>query len=279
MRQDGTDSVWGITRVKDEVDILAFTLSHMASEGLDGIFIVDNGSTDGTLEVIREFHDMHMPAGDPRDWGPPLVFVADDPDVAYYQSKKMTAMADVASKFYGADWIVPFDADELWCATDMPLGDYLRSLHGVDCVRATLYNHFPSSGDGDEPNPFERITWRDANPAPLPKVAVRWRTGMTINMGNHSADGGVSELKFAQMRVLHFPWRSPAQFVSKVRNGSTAINATDMDPAICGHWRSYGAILESSGEAAVEEIYQTRFNDPGDVKLVNEPAPFRRWAQ
>lgn len=90
MRPDGTPSVWGITRVKDEVDVLGYTLDHMASEGLDGIFIVDNGSTDGTERVVQAFHDRYMPAGDPRDWGPPLVFVAHDPVPTNLQFRIMT---------------------------------------------------------------------------------------------------------------------------------------------------------------------------------------------
>lgn len=262
-------TVWGITRVKDEADVLYFTLEHMATEGLDGIFIMDNASTDGTRDLIQRFRD--------EQDGPPLILVDEDLDVGYYQSIKMTEIAQRVTEQHGADWIVPFDADELWCSKDQPLGDYLRGL-AVDCVRAQLFNHFPTSGDPESINPFWRIVNRDRNPAPLPKVALRWKSGVTIGMGNHSAEGIAAELVHSDLVVHHLPWRSADQFVSKITNGSAAYKATDLPEEVGAHWRSYGRILDANGPDAVREIYETWFHDPKEVELVADPAPYCRWA-
>lgn len=279
-RSDGRPSVWAVTMVKNEEDVLPFTLAHLEYEGIDGIAISDNLSTDGTAGVIKEFHDRCMPAGDPADWltnGKPFVAMFEDTEVGYYQAQKMTGLATLVHEMYGADWIVPFDADELWTAGHQSVGDYLRSLApSIDCVTAALYNHFPTSGDPISDNPFLRIVNRDSKPAPLPKVAIRWRDGMTIGMGNHSA-GGVTSTVTHGLTVHHFPWRSPEQYVSKIRNGAAAYAATDLPESYGEHWRNHGAILDSGGPEAVEEIYHTWFHDPEEVDLVADPPPFQRW--
>ena len=42
-----TDQVWAIAMVKDEEDIILETLTHIAGEGVDGIAVMDNASSEG----------------------------------------------------------------------------------------------------------------------------------------------------------------------------------------------------------------------------------------
>lgn len=277
-RKDGRPSVWAVTMVRDEADVLLHTLRHMASEGVDGIIIADNLSTDATPAIIQQFHDECMPAGDPLEWGPPWVSMLEDHDPAYYQSRKMTNLAQLAHDLYEADWIIPFDADELWCARSQPLADLLRGLPAyIDRVDATLFNHFPTSSDVDDANPLTRIVQRDPQRAPLPKVALRWKPDMVIHQGNHGADGWHATQK-TTMKVHHFPWRSFEQFLRKVRNGAAAYAATDLPEDMGSHWRGYGRVLEEGGEQALhDEVWCRWFFDP-NMRLRHDPAPYRKWA-
>lgn len=269
-------SVWAILRVKDEIDVIGSVLAHLATESFDGIIVADNDSTDGTMQVLDEFHDARHHSGSPLDWRP-FVAIFEDHDVGYYQAQKMTALADMAHDVYKADWVVPIDADEIWCAGSQPLGDYLRSLPArVDSVRATLFNHFPTSGDPLVEDPILRITRRDPEPAPLPKVAIRWRSGMSIHQGNHDVDGSVRQIG-GELEVRHFPWRSFEQFVKKVRNGARAYAATDLPEEMGSHWRGYGRVLDEHGEAGLRsEVWDQWFFDP-PLGLVEDPAPYMRW--
>src|SRR4051812_46619587 len=90
--------------VKDEADVIEGTIRHMADE-VDQLLVADNGSTDGTRDILVKL-------------ALELQFtVVDDPDPGYEQSRKMSALAELAAS-HGATWIVPFDADELWLAED-----------------------------------------------------------------------------------------------------------------------------------------------------------------
>lgn len=279
-----TGDVWAVLRVKDEVDVLGFTLEHLRVQKLDGIFVIDNGSTDGTAETISRFHERCM-SGPIESWGPgsgnPWVMMADDPEVAYYQAAKMTGAAEFLHDLNGAKWIIPVDADELWVTRGTPLGDYFRALpDSVDCVEFNLYNHFPTSGDaGYQLNPFLRIAGRDPEPAPLPKVAIRWQSGMAIHQGNHGADGPVARVRPDCAEVRHFPWRSFEQFEKKVRNGAAAYAAAaDLPEEMGAHWRGHGRILEEHGvEALRTEVWAKWFFDP-PIELVDDPAPYAAWS-
>lgn len=260
-------TVVGVSMVKDEADVIDGVIRHMADE-VDHLLVADNGSTDGTREILDELA---------RDL--PLT-VVDDPDPAYYQAVKVTALANRAYAELGAVWIVPFDADELWYATDR-VSTVLRSVPTTfTYATATLWNHYPTSIDEWDISPFKAMTWRSPTPGALPKVAIRWQAGASVSQGNHGC-GHPHGLNLAPhaLALRHFPYRSETQFISKARNGAAAYKLTDLPADQGNHWRAYGEILDRHGPQALADVYREHFYylSPTDSGLVHDPAPFLRW--
>ena len=112
------------------------------------------------------------------------------------------------------------------------IGDFLETLAPQWwTVGAKLYDHVATAADMSRmpsSNPLLRLGWRRIEPAPIGKVACRYREDMVIEQGNHSAGyiGGVTQHP-EPIVIRHYPYRSAEQFVKKVRNGSEAYRATD----------------------------------------------------
>lgn len=232
--------------VRNEVDIIGPIIEHMLTQ-VDALIVADNISTDGTHEILESF---------------PIELMVDF-DEGYYQSKKMTALAALAAE-RGAEWIVPFDADEYWRARTGPtIAKALKQLpETVLMVEADIWDHVSTGDDPSEPNPLKRIQWRRSTPLPLPKVACRYRKGLVIQQGNHAAayPGNFFPPTVRNLLTIrHFPYRSPEQFISKVKQGAAAYKATDLPETMGAHWRQWGQILESQGEQAVADIYRKWF--------------------
>lgn len=255
-------SVIGITMAHNNADIIRATTEHMISQ-VDHVVVLDNYSTDGAREILDS-----LP-----------VTVIDDDEPGYYQSRKMTNLAKVARNM-GAEWIVPFDSDEFWYS---PFGTIREVLSDIKpqwlVATANLYDHVTSTDDDlSELNPVKRIGWRRSYKGLLPKIACRWRPDLVIEAGNHGAtyNGGASRHP-GQLVVRHYPYRSPQQFIQKVRDGVAAYSATEGLPETSGaHWKDYGRLLEAFGEEGLEEVYNTWFhlNDPTSLsEVIYDPAP------
>jgi hypothetical protein len=285
--------------VKDEADIVGYTVEYLLGQ-VDEVVVSDNGSTDGTLDVLDSL-------------ACPDLVVLHDPDVAYYQAEKTSRLAADALE-RGHQWVVPCDADELWYATDgRPLAAFLAGLApDVAYVEAELYNHLPAGIDapdrcdtcGDrgwttepgpepdlpnrvpcetcggrvQPNPYRRIGWRQREHGALPKVACRLRPGLEIRQGNHSAYAPGSGLAAGGLCVRHLSWRSADQYERKIANGYAAYAATALPDAVGAHWRMFGPPDDPTFAERVRDHFHAWFHVPDPTTrpdLIYDPAPYR----
>lgn len=267
--------VWAVSMVRDEADVIEGTLRHLADEEIDGFVVADNGSTDGTLEILGRVGAELVERGK-------KFILLEDSEVGYYQSRKMTELARrAASSALGAPWIIPFDADEVWYSLgEFRMGDALRYSKG-DWQPAKLYNHLATSLDGlEDPDPFLAMRWRQREPGALPKVAFRWNPDAVIGMGNHDVKG-VTPMsdQSVHLEIRHFPARSPEQFTRKAINGAEAYRATDLPDTFGAHWRSWGALIDANGPGVMAQIFHEHYwyLSPTDSGLIEDPAPYMRW--
>lgn len=245
-------SVWAVSLVKDEADIIETTVRHMASQ-VDRVLVADNGSTDGTLDLLYSMD----------------IEVVEDREPGYYQSVKMSNLAEMARE-QGAGWVVPFDADELWLPDEGTIAEVLTSLPPEAMVcEATVFDHVAVPGETLSP-------WRRSQPLPLRKVACRAVEGLVIHQGNHDCaipDEPHPLRAVWRLQVRHFPYRSPEQFIRKVRNGAAAYRATDLDESVGAHWRAY----DEMDDDGLREHFYRWFHEanPDESELVHDPEPLR----
>jgi Glycosyl transferase family 2 len=236
-------------------------MRHLLGQ-VDAIIVADNGSTDGTREHLYDtFGD------DERVW------VKDDDDPAYFQSRKTTALAQDALAA-GHSWVVPCDADEIWYSPDgRTISDYIAGLApDQHIVKVPLFNHIPTARDSGMKNPVKRIGYRKRERGVLPKVACRLHSSLVIEAGNHGARYDGAALAGSGLTIRHFSWRSPSQFLKKIRNGVEAYAQTDLPEGIGTHWRMWEGV---SDEAIVDHFHRWFFSERPDEDdtLIYDPAP------
>lgn len=245
--------------VRNEADILPTIVRHLLAEGLDHLIIADNNSTDRTREWLGDY------AAD----GAPLT-VVDDTEVAYFQGRKMTSLAHQAGDM-GADWIVPFDADELWYSPFGPLAGVLEGAREPIQWSEGLYHVPHPEDDPNESDPVRRMRHRRAGRnCPQSKVAFRYRPDVVVHQGNHGVERDGDRCA-GLVAFREFQYRSFEHFVRKVRHGKVAYDATDL-PADCGiHWRRLGALSDEE----LESEWLAYLATPTEY----DPAPCKAWQE
>jgi glycosyl transferase family 2 len=213
--------------VRDEIDIIAAMIEHHLAQGVDLIIATDNGSVDGTAEVLQRYADLGV------------LELHHDPVFRKQQHAVVTGMARRAATEHGADWVVNADADEFWAPVDKRL-----SLHeALDAIPVSL-NAFTAPvtnlvgppavrGSG-----IDRLVWRDHRTQeqlnavgiyaqPTPDAVHRGDPDVVVAQGNHFVSlesKGQPEPAYA-LEVLHLPWRSWSQLEQKVVHAGRAYEA------------------------------------------------------
>ena len=191
-----------VSSILDEAGIIGETVGYLLDQGVDKLLISDGGSTDGTQEILAKFPEVELL----------------DQTGPFDQGAEITRLSRMAYE-QGAEWVVPFDADEFWWGVGS-----LRDLPTTTTrVYATMWQHV----DRD---------YRHLTPKPLPKVAFRPNATCVVEWGNHNVRGVpgnamvglvVKELqyrdfehfcqKIEKARRLHASWDIPEQYGSHMR--------------------------------------------------------------
>ncbi|WP_460443228.1 glycosyltransferase family 2 protein [Amycolatopsis stemonae] len=236
--------------VRDEADIVAATVEHHLAAGVDFVVATDNGSVDGTTEILERYRD----AGVLELWH--------EPGRDYEQARWVTAMARRAAESHGADWVINGDADEfLWPGAAAEAGrtaiaDALAAVDSrcgtVEMVRDNLVADPARRGPWPSTHVLRDTLSLSARGTRIGnKVCHRADPAVTVGVGNHSATGALGELAPERpLTILHVPDRGLAQFTRKVANAGAAFAAnTRLDPGIGWHMREdYRLLLD--GELA-----------------------------
>jgi FkbM family methyltransferase len=255
--------------VRDEVDILRENLWFHLHQGIDFFVIMDNGSVDGSREIAAEFERMGC------------AYVIDEPEHNKQQGKWVTRMAHVARENFGADWLIPNDADEFWVAAS---GNLKNELRESDCnvirvqrrqmvpyleqVSDARYRFWHNCIQVTDPLPFDSSHLAIDIPMDEsvllypcgPKILCRTEGLVSILHGNHDVEIEDKRVKESEEIVnYHYPVRTYAQFRQKVENhGSAYERNTELSFPTSWHLRRWYRILQ---QGDLEEEYRLQVLD------------------
>ena len=218
-------------KVRDEADVIEQNLRYHHAQGADQFIVTDNGSTDGTTDVLRSYRD----AG--------LLRLIEEPGEDFREQAHgwVTRMARLAATEMDADWVAHVDADEFWWPIGGSLKQVLDEIPDRFGVVLAPRPEFVARADG-EGSFLDRLTARETKSRLRPKIAHRAHPDATLHRGAHDIDvertdgtrhagravmRAVKPERFAEdrelvwaptfpARVLHFPIRSFEQYKRRV---------------------------------------------------------------
>ena len=261
----------GVSMVKDEEDIIYYTLAGNYRQGVKKFVMLDHISSDGTRDEIRRFAD---------DYPEAMVYLIEDRDPLFHKYRKMSAAAEFAHRMWGAEWIFPFDADEVMSSSDQPLPTILGQLEPKQLCLGLQHRNYllRSFYDLSEVNPLKRMTYRKkedtSSRGDYSKVIVRWRSGMEITQGHHFVKFKGKKLPVTILGKNHglilrqYRYRSREQVKQKIINGGKAYEAT---PDMKGDfWQKKYIEYQEKGERFIDEFYTSETN--GNSDAIYDPA-------
>ncbi|MCR2801707.1 glycosyltransferase family 2 protein [Microbacterium sp. zg-Y818] len=214
--------------VRDEADIVAAMIEHHLAQGIDLIIVTDNGSVDGTREILARYEETGR------------VEVHDYLQHDKNQTMVVSQMASRAKTVHDADWVINADADEFFVARDPELSVRDALAHVDPAIGSFLapvknMSGVPSHTVAD----LTTFVWRDERAEetlmetsalhahPSADAIHVGAADVLVQQGNH----GVSIPSLGEpddayaIDVLHVPWRSYAQYSTKVVNTGRSYDA------------------------------------------------------
>jgi len=198
-------------KVRDEEDVIESVLRYHRAQGVDFFIVTDNGSTDGTREILGRWVD----AG--------LARVIDEPspELKDRGHEWVTRMARLAASEHDADWVVHGDADEFWWPLEGTIKQALALVPAAYGVVLGPRVEFVARPEGPG-SFFDRLVYREAQSRLRPKIAHRaLEDVLVLHRGQHDVTAG-ADYEEAWQRL-----RTPGRPVTRTVRPEGAIEADD----------------------------------------------------
>ncbi len=231
-----------ITKVKNEADIIEYFLRYHA-QFFDSILVIDNGSIDGTYEIINSLIDEGLPIM--------LIDEAASEFDAYKFANKYTYNF---VKSNNIDFLVLMDADEMLInIAGAGVREEIEKLSDDTIYyllwRTYIYKNAPDRMFRVEDYPV----YRDDTQEKFTKVIVPGKMvlekKLIIAEGNHSAKvlGGSKEGKAENLRFAHFPIRGKNQYTKQIiLNSINMLSYPDNGIQTGSHWKKMYDIMNDN---------------------------------
>jgi len=233
----------GVSMVKNEIDIIEYFVRHNLKY-LDALLIIDNGSVDGTRELLSKMMS--------EDKLPIAIY--DDPEMGYFQSEKTTKIVFNADLFFQSDFILVLDADEFIKAnTREDLEASLSQLPPKTAGRIRWQTYvLTTESQLSHANIFKRIRHHQIKETPQYHKAVIPKNFSAdpyniVAQGNHFLKNKKKPIPhqiIPELAIAHYPVRSLKQLRLKIILGWLGYLAKNSQNNEGYHWKNiYDLIL------------------------------------
>jgi glycosyltransferase involved in cell wall biosynthesis len=224
VRRDFLSDVAGLCVVRDSADIVPLLCGHYLRLGFGHIEFVDDGSTDGTFELLKEISEKTG-----------RVSVRQVTNENFEQAALVT---DAANRLIDGGYrlIFPFDADEFWYMSQKDV-QRLAARHEPRCIIARLTN-FIQSRRVTHPGPLSLFPVRyrvsDEMTATIdevvgyqkpwvvfpdrPKIGFWARNHVAIVLGQHDLESESTRRDEQSFEIFHLPFRNRSELTKRALN-------------------------------------------------------------
>ncbi len=248
--------------VRDEEDIIEKNLRFHLNHGVDFIIATDNGSVDGTRDILKKYKNKGV------------LHLIDEKIQDFSQAEWVNRMGNLAYEKYHADIIFHCDADEFWFPKSGNLKNEILKMQNAEVLRVNLVNVLLEENQGLETFPGDS-KWAVVNPYETQnceedtknenlylfrspqKVIYKTENGyLDVVNGNHDvvAAEKLTTKGSKDIIIYHYPVRSMKQFYRKAKNGGSALELNKrLDKSTGFHIRRW---FESYKNSRLEDEYR-----------------------
>lgn len=236
--------------VKNEEDILENNICFHLNNGVDFIYAIDNGSSDGTTDILEKYRKLGF------------LSYRIETSKEWKQDVWTSELSNKALNLYGATHVIHSDADEFWYTKS---GNIKNVIKNADVMFVPVLNYIPPTIVNQNKMMFERFKYVVTKTTPCPgevgkreshnllfyeyprKVLTKSKF-VNIGRGNdtvlYKGRYKIENISCEDLVIHHFPIRSYSEFEKKVIRTGSGYEKTKTDDSTGWHAKSWYKIYK-----------------------------------